>query len=153
MEMVEPSVMFVWDENSKRWVIKGDATKLCKWVNAETQICTRKGFETYGHTCLTPAPEVKNCWQPRDVYYDKLRKELLRLKREYGADFDDWFLAPYCLDEKCPHFKTETKTIINEWDEEEEVQLVVCKHYNNGCCGLPLKQFEQLLKQAKISSE
>ena len=63
--MSEPSVYFVWDKFLKKWVIKGDVTKLCKWVNVETQTCTKKYSEMCGHTCLTPSQEGKSCWQPR----------------------------------------------------------------------------------------
>ena len=63
--MSEPSVYFVWDDFSKRWLLKGDPKKLCRYVDIETQTCQRKGFECYGHTCLTPCPETKNCWKPR----------------------------------------------------------------------------------------
>ena len=44
----------------------------------------------------------------REEEYEKLKSELVRLKHEYGVDFDDWILAPYCLNEKCPCFNTET---------------------------------------------
>ena len=64
MKPLSDSVCFVWDEFSGRWVIKGDPKKLCKWVSAFDQICRKKG-ETYGHTCLVPSPESKNCWEPR----------------------------------------------------------------------------------------
>jgi len=85
----------------------------------------------------------------RKEEYDKLKSELVRLKQKYGVDFDDWILAPYCLDEKCPCFNTET--VYDEY-EEEEVELVACIHYNNGCCSLPLDKFEGLVS-GKMNEE
>jgi len=65
MRKINNSVQFVWDEFSKRWLLKGNPKKLCKWVDIDTQTCRKKG-ETFGHTCLTPSPESKNCWEPRE---------------------------------------------------------------------------------------
>ncbi|MHA1834978.1 MAG: hypothetical protein ACTSV7_13450 [Candidatus Baldrarchaeia archaeon] len=80
---------------------------------------------------------------------DALKMRLVELRRKYGIDFDYLYLAPYCLEEKCPNFKTETRKVQAEWlaEEGEEVEIVKCRFYGDGCCFMSLDKFEEMLKR------
>jgi len=66
----EPSVEFVWDEYSKKWVLRGDVKKLCKFIDVETQTC-----RLTGHTCLTPDPEYRNCPVSARPEYEEIKAD------------------------------------------------------------------------------